>query len=42
MKVRYKHYCGKPWSAGSRLSSTFSTIASALVAAGVALYSFRN
>ena len=41
MKVRYKHYCGKPWSAGNQLSAT-STLASLFGAAVVALYSLRN
>ena len=41
MKVRYKHYCGKPWSAGNLLSAT-STLASLFGAAVVALYSLRN
>mmetsp|Transcript_47727 Transcript_47727/g.97570 ORF Transcript_47727/g.97570 Transcript_47727/m.97570 type:complete len:136 (-) Transcript_47727:347-754(-) len=39
MKVRYKHYCGVPWSAGSHSStaSTFLAVAAAVVSMVVAL-----
>mmetsp|Transcript_56091 Transcript_56091/g.137589 ORF Transcript_56091/g.137589 Transcript_56091/m.137589 type:complete len:132 (+) Transcript_56091:142-537(+) len=38
MKVRYKHYCGKPWSAGSTLApSTMLTALASILVAGIAL-----
>ncbi|EKX50889.1 hypothetical protein GUITHDRAFT_103473 [Guillardia theta CCMP2712] len=40
MKVRYKHYCGKPWSAGAQLSP-LSKFVSLVVGAAVVVFSYR-